>query len=500
MQPVKVIVIGAGVGGLATATRLAQAGFAVTVLEKNETAGGRCGRLDLDGYRFDTGATIFLMPKLYARAFSSLGARLEDHLSLRRIDPTYHLYHADGTRMQLTSDLLEMRRQLELIEPGSFGRMLQYLREGETHYNLSLPLMVEREFPHFWNFFNPANFLLFARINAHRRHSVYADGFFRDERLRTAFTFHDLYMGLSPEESPAAYSLMQYSELANGMWYPEGGMYRIVESLLNLARQAGINFQFQTPVEKILIANGRATGVVTTNGEFHSADLIVANADLGYTYDKLLPDDGIAGGIRSKEYGCSTVMFYWGMKGRIPDLGIHNVFFSGDFRDNFRALKDGRIVSDTPDFYVHVPTRADPSMAPEGCDSLSIAVPVAHLDERAEQDFPAVQARLRTFILKRLAESGYAGLESGIRMEVSFRPEDWRSRYNLNCGSTHGLSHKLTQMGYLRPNNRHPRYRNVYFAGASTHPGTGVPMVLVSARFAAERILREWRAGGHAEK
>jgi phytoene desaturase len=500
MQPGKVLVIGAGVGGIATATRLAQAGYAVTVLEKNEAAGGRCGRMNLDGYRFDTGATIFLMPQQYINAFSFLGARLEDHLSLRRIDPTYHLYHADGTRMQLTSDLMEMRRQLEPIEPGSFGKMLQYLREGEIHYNQGVPLMVERAFPHFWDFFTPANLLLFARVKAYRRHSAYAEGFFRDDRLQVAFTMQDMYMGLSPEESPATYSLMQYSELANGMWYPEGGMYRIVESLMSLARQAGVEFKFRTPAQKILTANGRATGVVTNNGEFLPAELVVANADLSYVYEKLLPDDWTAGWLRRMEYGCSTVMFYWGMKDRIPGLGTHNVFFSGDFRENFRALMDGRLCSDTPDFYVHVPTRADPSMAPEGSDSLTIAVPAAHLDDRAEQDFPALQARLRAFILKRLAECGYPGLESGIRTEVSFHPEDWRSRYNLTRGSTHGLSHKLTQMGYLRPHNRHSRYRNVYFTGASTHPGTGIPMVLTSARFAAERILREWGAGSRAGK
>jgi phytoene desaturase len=491
MKSRKVVVIGAGVGGIATATRLAQAGYDVTVLEKNETAGGRLGRMDVDGYRIDTGPTIFLMPHLYERAFSFLGARMEDHFSLKRIDPTYHLNFADGSHLSLTSDLMEMSRRLEAIEPGSSGRMLQYLREGEKYHRLSVPLMVERDFPHFWNFFNPANMLLFARIRAYQRHSSFVDGFFRDERLRIAFSFQDLYMGLGPQDSPASYSLMQYSELATGMWYPEGGMYRVAEVLLELARRAGVDLRYQTPVEKILTADGRAKGVVTTDGQFFPADIVVANADLSYVYEKLLPDEVDARRLRRMEYGCSTVMFHWGMNKRIPGLGTHNLFLSGDFRDNFRALTDGRTASENPDFYVHVPTRVDASMAPAGCDLLTIAVPVAHIDDRRPQDFPAIRARMRDFILRRMAKDGYTGVESAIRTDISFLPEDWRTRYNLTCGSTHGLSHKLLQMGYFRPHNRHPRYRNVYFSGASTHPGTGVPMVLVSARHTAERILRE---------
>jgi phytoene desaturase len=495
MQEKKAVIVGGGIGGLATATRLAQAGYAVTVLEKNEIPGGRCGRMNLDGYRFDTGATIFLMPQLYAKAFAWLGARMEDHLDLRRIDPTYHLDFPGGSRLNLTSDMTEMRRQLEAIEPGSTGRMMQYLSEGEYTFRRAVPIMVEQDFPHIWDFFNPANLLLFARVRSFQRHSTYADSFFRDERLRTAFTFQDLYMGLSPEDSPAAYSLMQYSELATGMWYPQGGMYRVAEVFHELARRAGADIRLRTPVERILVADGRARGAMTADGEFFPADLVVGNADLSYVYDKLLPDRGIAKSLQRREYGCSTIMFYWGMNGRVPGLGAHNVFFSGNFRDNFRALKDGRVASETPDFYVHVPTRIDPSLAPEGCDMLYIAVPVAHIDERAQQDFPAVRERVRAFVLRRLAESGHAGLEAGIRTEASRLPQDWRSRYNLVCGSTHGLSHKLMQMGYLRPRNRHPRYRNVYFSGASTHPGTGIPMVLASARHTADRIFREWGNG-----
>ncbi len=217
-----VLVVGAGIGGIAVAARLARRGCRVTVFEKCERPGGRCGQMTVDGYTFDTGATIFLMPELYARTFADLGERMKDHLDLLRIDPTYRLFFQDGSQLQLTSDLQEMRSQLEAIEPGSFGRMLRYLEEGRRNYTLSLPNVVERDFRSLAEFVSPRNVFLFLRMGALTRHTSYAARFFKDPRLQIAFTFHDMYMGLSPYASPACYSLLQYTELADGLWYPAG--------------------------------------------------------------------------------------------------------------------------------------------------------------------------------------------------------------------------------------------------------------------------------------
>jgi len=489
--------MGAGIGGIATAARLARRGYAVTVVEKNELPGGRCGQMTLQGHTFDTGATLFLMPGLYARTFADLGERMQDHLDLRRIDPTYHLHFQDGTQLQLTSDLQAMRAQLEAIEPGSFGRMLRYLEEGGCHYRLSLAHLVERDFRSLPEFINPRNLLLFLRLRALSRHTRYAARFFKDPRLQIAFTFHDMYMGLSPFESPATYSLLQYTELADGLWYPMGGMYRIVAALTGIAEKLGVEFLFNAPVEKILVDGGRAAGLALADSRVLPADVVVANADLGYVYRQLLPDDGTAGRLDRKEYGCSTIMFYWGLDKQYPQLGAHNLFFSGDYRRSFEAIFGGSGMPEQPNFYVHAPVRLDPSMAPGGRDTLVAAIPVGHLDPHQPQDWPALQRRLRAFLLQRLAGAGLADLETHIKVEASFVPADWQGRYNLTLGSTHGLSHKLTQMGYLRPHNRHSRYPNLYFVGASTHPGTGVPTVLVSARLVAERI-REDTGGGPA--
>lgn len=489
-QP-SILVVGAGIGGIAAAARLARAGYRVTVVEKNEMAGGRCGQMTIQGHRFDTGATFFLMPELYAETFAALGERMEDHLDLRRVDPTYHLYFQDDSPLQLTSDLHALQAQVEAIEPGCFERLLAYLAEGRRHYRLAVPALIGRDFKTLPEFLNLRMLHLFARVKAYRQHAAYARRFFKTEKLHMAFTFQDMYMGLSPYAAPAVYSLMQATELSDGLYYPMGGMYRVAEVLAALAEKQGVEFLYNAPVERIQVDGGRATGLALADGRSLPADLVLANADLGYVYRSLLPDDRAADRLDRKEYGCATVMFYWGLDKPYPQLGPHNLFFAGDYRRSFEDIFSEASIPEEPNFYVHAPARIDPAAAPAGGETLYVAVPVGPMNAKHPQDWDAIRAKARSYILKRLAGLGMADLEAHIRAEVSFAPPDWKKRYNLTRGSAHGLSHKLTQMAYFRPHKRHPRYRNLYFVGASTHPGTGVPTVLVSARLAAERIMEE---------
>jgi phytoene desaturase len=494
----KVLIVGAGIGGIATAARLARQGCQVTVLEKNEIPGGRVGQLKLDGYTFDTGATLLLMPEVYAETFAALGERLTDHLDLRRIDPTYTLYFPDNSQLQLTSDMVAMQEQVEAFQPGSFERMLRYLSEGSRIYDLSMDDLVGRDFRRLSDFINPRMLLLFSRLRALTRHTDYARRFFTEPRLLMAFTFQDMYMGLSPYDSPATYSLMQSTELVGGVWFPMGGMYRISETLTSIAEKLGVQFMYDAHAERILVEGGRATGVELEDGRVLRADTVVANADLGYVYRRLLPDRAASARLDRREYGCSTIMFYWGLDRQYPKLGPHNLFLNGDYRQSFEAIFKKKGMPETPNFYIHAPVRIDPSMAPAGHDTWYVAVPVGHVDEfdnekEAETNkfWHSMQHKARAYILRRLGELGFPEVEAHIREELSFVPQWWQNRYNLTRGSTHGLSHKLTQMAYMRPHNRHSRYHNLYFVGASTHPGTGVPTVLISARLAARRILEE---------
>jgi phytoene desaturase len=316
--------------------------------------------------------------------------------------------------------------------------------------------------------------------------------FFEHQRLRAAFTFQDLYMGLSPFEAAATFSLMPYSELVHGVWYPRGGMYAVVEALQAIASRHGVEFDLGVPVERILTGDGRVTGVHLADGRQRSADVIVANADLPYVYQRLLPPDARTKRFKDLDYSCSALSFFWGLDRTYPQLGPHTLFLSDDYRGLFEAILRKRTLPEHPSVYLHAPTRLDPDMAPAGQDSLIGIVPVGHLQEAATQDWPRLKQRARQALLERLAAIGLTDVESHIKFEDASGPVEWRDRLNLVNGSTHGLSHKLSQMAYLRPHNRHRRWRNLYFAGASTHPGTGVPTVLVSGRLAAERAASDW--------
>src|SRR5512137_788711 len=365
----RILVIGAGIGGITTAARLACKGYQVTVLEKNDIPGGRVGQLKHDGYTFDTGATLLLMPEVYAETFAALGERMQDHLDLHRIDPTYHLHFPDNSSILMTSDLHAMQEQVEAFQPGSFELMLRYLAEGSRIYDLSLDNLVGKDFRRLSDFFNLRMLLLFLNLKGHLRHTSYAARFFKDPRLLMAFTFQDMYMGLSPYDSPATYSLMPAKELAGGVWYPLGGMYRVGEALAAVAEKLGVQFVYDAHVEQILIEGDRATGVRLADGSVLPADTVVANADLGYVYRRLLPDKAVSDRLDRLEYGCSTIMFYWGLDRQYPGIGPHNLFLNGDYRQSFEVIFKEKSMPENPYFYIHAPGRIDPSVAPAGHDA-----------------------------------------------------------------------------------------------------------------------------------
>ncbi len=489
MKSKSAIVIGAGIGGLTAAIHLARSGLHVTVLEKNAGPGGRCNRLSREGHHFDTGPTLFVMPLLYKAEFRCLGTSLQERLNLQRVDPTYHLIFDDGSQLALTSNMESMREQLESIQPGSFKGLQNYLKEGERHYQLVLDNLVNRDFRKVNDFINLENFrlafLLKPLINHYRNMSLYFD----EPRLKSAFTFQDLYTGLSPFEAPATFSMMPYTELAHGVWYPKGGMYSIVETLMDLACQHSVEFVFDSSVERINVNATHAQGVVLADHTRLDADIVLANADLPYVYQCLLPQDGMVKSLSRKQFSCSAISFFWGVDKTYQALGPHTLFLAEDYRHNFDTIMQDLSLSANPSIYIHAPTRLDPAMAPPNEDTLTAIIPVGHLSEDGKQNWDDLRDQAREQVFRRLRLLGITDLQSHIKFEETYTPITWRERYNLMKGSTHGLSHRLTQMAYFRPSNRHPRYQNLYFMGASTHPGTGLPTAMVSGRLVSQRIM-----------
>jgi len=311
--------------------------------------------------------------------------------------------------------------------------------------------------------------------------------------LKSAFTFQDLYVGLSPFVAPATFSMLAYTELAHGVWYPSGGMYSIVEALMDLAREAGVEFKFNSSVDQINTNGDRASGVTLADESYVRSDVVLANADLPYVYQRLLPADDTARSLLRKEFSCSAITFLWGVDKPYEGLSPHTLFLAHDYRENFETIGRDLSLPANPSLYLHAPTRLDPSMAPPGQDTLAAIVPVGHLSDDGAQDWHELRDRARDQVFRRLTTIGIDDVDAHIKFEEAYTPLTWAEHLNLTRGSTHGLSHKLTQMAYFRPSNRHSRYRNLYFAGASTHPGTGVPMAMVSGRRVAERIAAELR-------
>src|SRR5512141_1854280 len=330
MKPKSVIVIGAGMGGITAATHLARRGLHVTILEKNARPGGRCDRLSRDGHHFDTGPTLFVMPLLYDTEFRALGTSLSERLDLLRIDPTYHLVFDNGSQLALTSDLISMQEQLESFQPGSFQGLLRYLQEGNRHYQLAMDKLVNRDFRQAADFFSFQNLPLLFRLKPLVHHYRNISAYFDDPRLKSAFTFQDVYMGLSPFEAPATFSLMPYSELAHGVWYPRGGMYSVVEALMKLAQEAGVEFMFDTSVVRVDVNASHVRGVALDNGQILSADAVLANADLPYIYNDLLPDQKLADSMSRKRFSCSVISFFWGVDKPYESLPPHTLFLAHD--------------------------------------------------------------------------------------------------------------------------------------------------------------------------
>jgi phytoene desaturase len=486
------LVIGAGIGGIATAARLAKNGYDVTVLEKESTPGGRCNQIIRDGHRFDIGPTLFLMPEVWEETFASIGEKMSDHLDLRRIDPTYKVHFDDGLRLELTSDIGKMQTQLEVVDKTAFTGFLGYIAEGSKHYKISLEKFVGRNFFNIFEYFSLKNLPLIFNLKALQKHYTNTSRFFKDERLKAAFTFQNMYLGLSPYDAPATYSLLQYTELAEGVWYPMGGMYAGIQALTKVAEKLGVKFVFNSPVKKLKVEGSKVVGAETFDGKTYTADIFVGNADLPYIYKELLPDAREAKKLDEKLYTCSTIMFYWGVDKQYKQIAHHNVFLGGDYKASFDQIFEDHTLPEIPSFYVHAPARTDPAAAPEGQETLYVLVPVGHLSERSKQDWDALVNRARATVFARLKkEMGITDLKEHIKFEIVYQPKVWKERFNLEKGAAFGLSHNFWQVGYLRPHNRHAQYKNMYFAGASTHPGTGLPIVLLSARLTTERILKE---------
>jgi len=486
------VIIGAGVGGIATAIKLVQNGYRVKVYEKNASPGGRCGQILREGHRFDLGATIILMPSIYRAVFKTLGLNLDDCFDVKPLPEIYKLYFDDHTAFSFTTDETVMESQLEKLEPGSFQNLKSYISIGYKLFEYSMDELLGRNFYSLSDFMTLNNVKLLFKIKTHIRHIKYVSRFFKHPHLKVAFTFQNIYVGQDPNKAPALFSMLPAAEITEGSFFPIGGMYKIVETLVSTATELGVEFFYNQPVTRIAVNKDKAEHVVLGDGTCITADIFVANADLPYVYHDLLPDKRSVARLDKMKFSCSAIVFHWGLDRSYPQLSHHNVFLSEPFSEGLDQIFKEKSMSARPSFYVHSPVGSDPSAAPVNQDSISIIVPVGYMDPKKEQDWYELKTVARSFVLKRLKKEGLEDIEDHIKFEICTLPQTWSSSLNIFRGAVFGsINHSILQMGYFRPHNKHNRYKNLYFVGGSTHPGNGVPLVLLSSKLTTERILRD---------
>lgn len=488
----KAVIIGAGVGGIATAAFLAKNGYEVEVFEKNSRPGGRCGQMIEEGHRFDLGATILLMPSLYRKVLKELDIDLDKDLETTSLEPVYKLFFGNGSVFSFTRNHKKMKSQLEAMEPGSYKKFNEYITEGYRFFNLSINDLLGKNFYRFFEFVNLKSLRMLIQMKIWMFHTDYIKRYFRHPHLRMAFTFQNIYVGQSPYEAPAFFSMLPAAEIAEGALFPKGGMHRVVEKLLEKARADGAKFHYKRPVTRIVVKNNRSEGILLEDGTMIHADLVIANADLPYVYKDLLPDRSDADKLKKRKYSCSAIVFHWGLDKVYEQLDHHSVFLNDPYKEGLDKIFKEKSLSATPSFYIHAPVRSDKTAAPENHDTLSVIIPVAHLDFRYDQDWKKLKQTARQGVIDRLKRAGLEDIEDHIKLEICYLPKTWKKKCNVTRGSVFGsLGHTILQMGYFRPHNRHNKYKNLYFAGGSTHPGNGIPLVLLSAKLTSERILKE---------
>ncbi|HEU5169857.1 MAG TPA: phytoene desaturase family protein [Gemmatimonadales bacterium] len=488
MERPTAVVIGAGLGGLAAAARLAHAGFSVTVLERHEVPGGRAGLWESEGFRFDTGPSLVLMVEYWRQLFEGLGRRLEDYVSLVQLDPSYRIHYPDGSTLEVTSRLNRLLENLERVEPGVTPRFLEFLARSGELYRKGLAF-VDRNMHAPRAMFSLQHLSMLLGTGALGGLRAMVGRYVRDERLRGALTFQSLYLGLSPYDSLAVYSLLPYTEIAGGLYYPMGGMHRLVLALDRLARELGAEIRYGAAAARIERSTRRAAGVRLEDGSRVAADVVVANSDLPYTYETLLGEK--YPGIDRMDFSCSAVLMYLGVRRRYPGLLHHNLVVPSGMREACDDIFRRHRMPDDPPFYVCAPSRTDPEVAPAGCEAVFVLVLAPSQHPASPVDWSIEGPRVEARMLERLERFGLEELRRHLVTKRVVTPDDFTRQFGNVRGEAFGLAHGFRQIGWLRPHNRHSRLDNLYFVGQSTHPGCGLPMVLISARCVAERILDE---------
>lgn len=480
-----VIIIGAGLGGLSAACRLAKLGLTVTVLEKNKTIGGKVNFVESNGYTFDTGASLLTMRHVFDELFEFCGQNLTDYLTLQKLEPICRYFWKDGTIFDASEDLKRTEEEIARLEPQDVESFRKYLADSREKYEISERTFLAKslnDLPSLIRFKNLPDLLKISSLKTLAKHNKSS---FKSPKLQQLFNRFATYNGSSPYKTPATFALIPYVEFGLGAWYVNGGIYKIPRALEKLATELGVKFKLDSEVEKIKINNGKASGVTLKTGEILVADFVVSNADAIETYRNLLPKPK----YQKREPSCSGFVILLGVKKRFPMLAHHNIFFSDDYKAEFDAIFEQKIPAENPTIYIAATSRTDSSQAPENCENLFILINAPYTNQNI--DWQSTAKTYRDKIIQVLEKAGLEGLESSIEFEQIITPEDFETKYRANKGSIYGMSSNGIFSAFMRVPNKATDVENLYFVGGVTHPGGGMPLVLLSGKMAAEMIDKD---------
>lgn len=491
-----VTIIGAGIGGLALACLLAEDGYEVTVYEKAAAAGGRAGQRVIEGFTFDTGPSWYLMPSVFEHFYELMGESLADHLTLERLTPAYKVFFEEQPPVVITGDIDHDSATFEAIEPGAGASLRRYVTKSDATYQLALKRFLYSNFERLSDFLQPDILRQLWRLPQLLVQPIdrYIARFVRDRRLQQILQYPMVFLGTSPFRAPAMYSLMSALDFKEGVFYPQGGMYTIVQSLEALARRRGVRFEYGAAVTDIVCADGRAQSITLASGTMVPVDILVSNGDVHHTETALLPPRYQSFGESywaKKQASPSALLLYMGIEGKIPEFEHHSLLFVDAWRENFAAMYDTKQPPEAASLYISKTSHTDPSVAPEGQENIFVLVPLpagVMLDDGTTQ-------HLAEHYLKQIHRMTGVDLATRQITREIFGPHDFLTQYHSWQGSMLGQSHVLRQSAFWRTPNKSKKLSNLYYVGGSTTPGIGVPMCLISAELVLKRLRGDKRGG-----
>ena len=479
-----VVIVGAGLAGLSAALRLAGAGRKVTVVERESVPGGRNGLLKKDGYAFDTGPSVLTMPDLISDALACVGEEIKDWLELVPLEPLYRAFYHDGSTLDVHADTNRMQAEIEKTigpeEALGYGKYVEFVTKL---YKYEMKDFIDRNIDSPLNLLTP-NLAKLVALGGFRRLAPKVNQFLKDPRTQKVYSFQAMYAGVSPQQALAIYAVIAYMDSVNGVFFPKGGMHAVPRALAGAAAKHGVEFKYNATVTSIEHSNGRATAVITDTQERIECDVVVLNPDLPVAWRELLGRTPPS--VKRLTYSPSCVTLLVGSSKKYDQLAHHNIHFGQSWDGVFDELINKKVLMTDPSLLVTVPTHDDPTLAPSGKSSYYILFPTPNLD--ADIDWTKRASTYRDEMLRVMEKRGYNGFIDSIEVEKMTTPLDWEKQ-GMESGAPFASAHTFFQTGPFRPSNLAKGFENVVFAGSGTQPGVGVPMVLISGRLAAERIV-----------